>query len=222
MKDVTTATTPISSAKTKACFLLNVVCQCVGALHCVRSVPTCILRLRMVVLPSPKCLTFGVAFHKKHGKSFLGAEFFCNKFREPRVFNMHLCDVEVRFCHPIISQGLKVSFGKARYAILSPLFAFCLCGSCRNPRFTAVTSLGLPFQDLELEGREGGEIGGPFVCKQVSTTIFLSFLFEICKVFVYIPFANLYPPNQPFLVQTPRFFPKTMSFGEPRTEELQK
>jgi len=136
--------------------------------------------------------------------------------------NMHLCDVEVRFCHPIISQGLKVLFGKACYAILSPLFAFCLCGSCRNPRFTAVTSLGLPFQDLELEGREGGEIGGPFVCKQVSTTIFLSFLFEICKVFVYIPFANLYPPNQPFLVQTPRFFPKTMSFGEPRTEELQK
>lgn len=79
-------------------------------------------------------------------------------------------------CHPIRSQGLKVSFGKACYTLLSPLFAFCLCGSCRNPRFTAVTSLGLPFQDLDLEGREGGDIGGPFVCKQVSTTIFLYFL----------------------------------------------
>ena len=87
-------------------------------------------------------------------------------------------------------------------------FESFVCGSCRNPRFTAVTSLGLPFQDLELEGREGGEIGGPFVCKQVSTTIFLSFLFEICKVFVYIPFANLYPPNQPFFGANTPVFPQ--------------
>ena len=194
VKDVATATTPISSAKTQACFLLNVVCQCVGAWHW--TVPTCILRLRMVVLPSPKCLTFGVAFHKKHGKSFLGAEFCGNKFREPRAVICAWCDVEVRFCHP---------------------------GSCKNPRFTAVTSLGLPFQDLELEGREGGEIGGPFVCKQISTTIFLylfnsptcwlilvgeQFLFENCKVSVYILLQTFIHLTNLFWCKHPGFSPK--------------